>query len=89
MSALDGNPAVTCSVEGGSAALSVAPAAGDLVDGSDSVDVESVAAREPELQSAQKSNTMVGAGRGKSVSVTLEEPQYDKRRLTSWCWQKS
>ena len=65
---------------------------GDSVEEIDSVDMparreSSVVAGEPELQSPRETETMVDAGRGKTVRVTLEEPQIGKRRLTSWCWQ--
>ena len=64
---------------------------GDSVEGIDSVDMpareSSVVAVEPELQSPRETETTVDAGRGKTVRVTLVEPQIGKRRLKSWCWQ--
>ena len=91
MSAVDGNPSATSSVDSGSATLSTAPALGDSVEGIDLVDVtareSSVVAGEPELQSPRETETTVDAGRGKAMRVTLVEPQIGKRRLTVWCWQ--
>ena len=90
-SAVDGNPSTTSNVESGYATSSTAPALGDSVEGIDSVDMtgreSSVVAGEPELQSPRETETTVDAGRGKTVRVTLEEPQIGKRRLTSSCWQ--
>ena len=64
---------------------------GDSVEGIDSVDMpareSSVVAVEPELQSPRETETTVDAGRGKTVRVTLVEPQIGKRRWKSWCWQ--
>ena len=34
-----------------------------------------------------ETETTVDDGRGKTVRVTLVEPQIGKRRLKSWCWQ--
>ena len=85
MSTVDGNPSATSSVESESATLSVAPALGDSVDVN--VRESSVVASEPELQSPRETETTVDAGHGKTVRVTLVEPQIGKRRLTSWCWQ--
>ena len=86
MSSVDGDPSATSSVESGYATLSTAPAfLGDSVDMS--ARESSVVAGEPELQSPRETETTVDAGRGKTVRVTLVEPQIGKRRLTSWCWQ--
>ena len=64
---------------------------GDSVERIDSVDMParepSMVAGEPELQSPRETETTVDASRGKTVRVTLEEPQIGKRRLISWCWQ--
>ena len=53
MSAVDGNPSATSSVESGSATLSMAPILGDSVEKIDSVDMtareSSVVAGKPEL----------------------------------------
>ena len=93
MSAVDGNPSTTSSVESGYGTSSTAPAIlGDSVEEIDSVDMparreSSVVAGEPELQSPRETETTVDAGRRKTVRVTLEEPQIGKRRLMSWCWQ--
>ena len=82
MSSVDGNPSATSSVESGYATLSTAPAfLGDSVDMS--ARESSVVAGEPELQSPRETETTVDAGRGKTVRVTLLEPQIGKRRLTS------
>ena len=79
ISAVDGNPSATSSVESGSANLSAVPVLGDSVEGIDSVDMpareSSVVAVEPELQSPRETETTVDAGRGKTVRVTLVEPQ--------------
>ena len=92
MSAVDGNTSTTSSVESGYATSSTAPAIlGDSVERIDSVDMParepSMVAGEPELQSPRETETTVDASRGKTVRVTLEEPQIGKRRLASWCWQ--
>lgn len=90
MSALDGNPSATSSVEAGSAALSEAPPSDDFVDVSDSVDwtrSDSVAAGGTRLEAPREPETRVDAGRGKTVAVTLLEPTLGKRKLTSWCWR--
>ena len=88
MSALDGNPSATSSVENGSAALPEAPSLGESTDESDSVDVtadQSVAANDTGLLTRRDLVTRVDVGRGKSVAVILVEPTLGKRRLTAWC----
>ena len=86
MSAVNGNPSATRSLESGSRTLSSAPALGDSVEGIDSVDVtareSSMVAGEPEMQSPRETETTVDAGRGKAVRVTLLEHQIGKMRLT-------
>ena len=86
MSAVDGNPSATSSVESGSATFSAAHDLGDWVEGIDSVDMtareSSVVAGEPELQSPRETETTVDAGRGNIVPKIGK-----KRRLTSWYWQ--
>ena len=73
ISAVDGNPSATSSVESGSANLSAAPVLGDSVEGIDSVDVivreSSVVVGKPELQSPRETETKVDAGRGQTVRV--------------------
>ena len=78
MSAVDGNPSATSSVESGSATLSAAPVLGDSVDMT--ARESSVAAGEPELQSPRETETTVNAGRGKTVRDTLTRGASD--------WQK-
>ena len=92
INAVDANPSATSSVESWSANLSAVPVLGDSMEEIDSVDImpareSSVVAVEPELQFPRETETTVVAGRGKTVRVTLVEPQIGKRRLKSWCWQ--